>query len=374
MLNTTSDEPIVVLLVEDSETDALWIKAQLESHARASFVLLRETTCAGGVSRLAHERVDIVVLDLTLPDSSGIDTFVAIENVADRVPVVILSGITDDKIALEAVRRGAQNFFSKKEVLSESLGRLLQYTIERFHRQLADRDIESAGLVQRRLFPKHLPQIPGFDVAGHCEPANHVGGDYYDYFVVGDDRLFLVVGDVCGHGFGPSLVMAETRAAIRTMAATTGEVLPIIEQSNRLVHDDEVHWFVTLFLACIDLPSRVVQYVSAGHPGDVYRGDGSWVTLNSGDLPLGIRPGADFNVQSFQLMSADTLVLYTDGIIERLSPEGESFGISRIRQSVSQSRQASAEATIERLFHAAAFFAEDRPSIDDMTAVALKLG
>ncbi len=178
-----SHDPISVLLIEDSAADAALVEKHLKACADPSFVFHHETTLAAGISRLQNTRVDVVVLDLTLPDSSGLETLRPLRSWTGDIPVVILSDQAEDAFALEAMRGGAEDFFAKSEVMSESLGRLLQFAIERFRRQQAEREIATAGFVQRRLFPKQPPSIPGMDVAGRCDPAGRVGGDYFDYFM-----------------------------------------------------------------------------------------------------------------------------------------------------------------------------------------------
>ncbi|MBI2478680.1 MAG: fused response regulator/phosphatase [Planctomycetia bacterium] len=364
---------ITVLLIEDSEADAGLIKAHLDGRSNPSFAVQHETTLHDGVKRLHENLVDIVVLDLSLPDSNGLETFSQVTEAANGAPIVVLSGVKDDQIALEAVRLGAQDFFSKNETISESLGRSLQYTIERFHRQRVEREIDAAAFIQRRLYPRPLPPLPGLDVAGRCDPANQVGGDYFDYLMADENSLILLIGDVSGHGFGPSLVMAETRAAFRTLATTTDDIGKMIRLVNALLVDDNFGTFVSLFLARIDVTTGVCRYVSAGQPAELVRADGSTETLECGDPPLGIRLRNQFTVRQTQLQPNDTLLLYTDGISERSSATPTLFGVSRMRQLIVESSGLTAAQTLERLFDEANAFSNARPPADDMTAIVLKV-
>ena len=371
-MTDNSQDTIVVLLIEDSQADADLIKAHLSSQAKPVFVLHHEATCAAGIARLREAIVDIVVLDLSLPDSNGLATFLAVREAGNGVPIVILSGLADEEVALEAVRLGAQDFFAKNEAIAPSLGRLLQYSLERFHRQKVEREIETAAFVQQRLYPKPLPALKGFEVAGRCDPANQVGGDYFDYFLVDENNLMLVIGDASGHGFGPSLVMAQTRAALRTMAMTTDDIGVIIHEANDLLHHDELGSFVSLFMARIEIEGRLCHYVSAGQPAELVRADGRSETLASPQPPLGIREGARFDVRKTALSPGDTLLLYTDGLSERSWDVRELFGVSRLCDVVAASKDLPAGQIIDRLFDAANEFANGRPAVDDMTAIVLK--
>ena len=372
-MTDTIQDTITVLLVEDSAADAGLITAHLSGRTDPRFNLHHATTLSDALERLRETVADIIVLDLTLPDSSGLATFLAMSEAAHGVPIVILSGMTDSELALEAVREGAQDFFSKDKAISESLGESLQYSIERYHRQRAEREIDAAAFILRRLYPRPLAPLPGFEVAGRCDPANQVGGDYFDYFMADDKSLILVIGDVSGHGFGPSLVMAETRAAMRTMATMTDDIGTMIRQVNELLVYDNLGSFVSLFVARIDIETGVCRYASAGQPAELIRADGSTETLESGDPPLGVLSGNRLEVREAHLRPNDTLLLYTDGISERSPATSELFGVPRMLKSIVESSDSTAEQTLDRLFDEADTFANGRARADDMTAIVLKL-
>jgi serine phosphatase RsbU (regulator of sigma subunit) len=369
----TAATPIRVLLILSSNSDAVLVKANLRCSEERAFDVQHVRTQQAGIEALAGGGIDIIVLDWNLPDSVGIATLRGLKEFAFDIPIVVLSELDGEAEAIEAVRIGAQDCLEKSEAITKPLGKVLEHSIERFHRQHAQRDIASAELVQRRLFPAPLPPIAGYDVCGRCDPANLVGGDYYDYFLVEDSHLIVVIGDVSGHGFGPSLVMAETRAALRTMAATSNDIGTMIHQVNNLIHVDDIHWFVTLFLGKIDTKTGRCHYASAGQPAILKRADGSISELSSRDLPLGIERDFMFSVSETTLATGDTLLLYTDGISERLGGPSEYFGVDRITQQLIHSDGRSAAETVATLFTAANEFAAFRPSTDDMTAVVIKV-
>ena len=201
-----------------------------------------------------------------------------------------------------------------------------------------------------------------------------LGGDYYDYFTAGDDEVMVVIGDVTGHGFGPSLLMAETRAALRTMAATTNDIGTMMGQVNGLIHDHDFGWFVTLFLARIHLASGLCKYASAGQPALLRRADGSILDLRSTDHPLGIIAGTDFQVSELALCDGDLLLLYTDGITERSAGPNQFYGTERIEKHLAEAKNRSAVETLDHIFDDANRYADFRPPVDDMTAVVVKVG
>lgn len=369
----SAPDAINVLLIESFPRDAVLIKANLRCSEHPKFAVRHEGTRQAGMEAVADFNPDVIVLNLNLPDSEGLKTLREMHAYATGIPIVVLTELSSEAEAVEAVHLGAQDCLDKGESITKPLGQPLQYAIERFHRQHAERDIASAAFVQQRLFPTALRPIPGFDVSGRCEPANHVGGDYFDYFLVDEDQLIVVIGDVTGHGFGPSLVMAETRAALRTMAATTNDIGKMIGQVNNLIHDQDFSWFVTLFLGRIDTKTGRCSYASAGHPSILKRSDGSLDELTSRNHPLGIELHADFSVFDTDLHEGDMLLLYTDGISERTAGQDVFFGLDRMALPLLESEQSSAIEIIDEIFERANRFAEFRAPDDDMTAVVVKV-
>ena len=372
----STTEEIQVLLVESFPQDAVLIKANLRCSEDPKFAVRHEQSKSAGIEAISRDQPDLIVLNLNLPDSEGMATLKSVRIAAKGIPIVVLTELANEQEADEAIRLGAQDCLDKGEAITKPLGQILQNSVEQFHRQSAERDIASAAFVQRRLFPTPLPPIPGYDVSGRCDPANHVGGDYFDYFLVDDDQLIVVIGDVTGHGFGPSLVMAETRAALRTMAATTNDIGKMICQVNKLIHDQNFSWFVTLFLGRIEIKTGRCTYASAGHPAVLKRNSGVLEELNSKDHPLGIDIDGKFDVFEIDLHSGDCLLLCTDGISERAAARtpNEFYGTDRIGESLLESNDYSAAELIDKIFDKANAFAESGPPQDDMTVVVVKVG
>ncbi|HSH93098.1 MAG TPA: SpoIIE family protein phosphatase, partial [Roseimicrobium sp.] len=185
--------------------------------------------------------------------------------------------------------------------------------------------------IQQRLFPKESPAIAGFELAGLSHPAEATGGDYFDYLPMMHNRVGVVVGDVTGHGVGPSLLMAETRAYLRILARNRDDVGEIMTRANAMLAEDVGYErFVTLMLVQIDPVTRSLVYVSAGHPaGYVVRPDGTVrAKLKRTGIPLGIKPDNEFESSMPVLLgSGEIVLLVTDGIDEAMSPEGEFYGM-----------------------------------------------
>jgi sigma-B regulation protein RsbU (phosphoserine phosphatase) len=227
--------------------------------------------------------------------------------------------------------------------------------------------------IQQKLFPSQSPRLPGFDIAGATFPADCTGGDYFDFIPMVDRGLGVVVGDVSGHGLGPALLMIETRAILRSLALTVGDVGEILTQANGfLVQDTDKH-FITLFFAHVDPDRQSLTYASGGHRGYLLRWRGNVEILDSTGVALGVIP--DIRMPSsdrITLDEDDILLLLTDGIEEALSPAGECFGVRRIIELARFLRKEPANRIVEMLYKAVAQFTQRAKQQDDITAVVVK--
>jgi serine phosphatase RsbU (regulator of sigma subunit) len=373
-----------VLLIEDNRGDARLIAEYLAEVEGLSFHLESVDRFGAGLERLARGGIDVVLLDLSLPDSRGLDTFVRLQAAAPGVPVVVLTGFNDEVLAVKAVQEGAEDYLVKGYVNSNLLARSLRYAIERTRRRQAERTlretqerIRAAREIQQRLFPVSAPRLPGVEMAGASYPADATGGDYYDYIPMADGSVAVVIGDVTGHGFGPALVMASTRAYLRALAQTNTDVANILALANRVlaadVGDDR---FVTLLLARLDAEARWLVYSNAGHQsGYVFDSLGLVKRqLGSTAMPLGIMPDGEFPAgERVRLVPGDLVVLLTDGIVEARSPDNALFGAQRVFDLVRLYRNDPAQQIVANLYHAVRAFSQNMPQVDDITAVVVKM-
>ena len=363
-----------ILLIEDSNTDALLIQSHLKK-ADATFVVRREERLEDGLQQIDRGEADVVLLDLNLPDSAGLDTFRAVYRQAVQVPIVVLSGQDDVELAVAAVSMGAQDYLPKGEANRSSLARSVRYAIERSRRQRAEQELAAAGEIQRRLFPQSAPTTLGFDIYGRCEPAFSAGGDYFDYFPMHHESLGVVVADVAGHGIGPALIMSETRAILRSLATTYEDPGEILTQAN-LVLSEDLHnnVFVALMLVRLDIKRRRMEFASAGHPGLLFDGNGQLrERIRSCDPPLGVVDSQSFTTYpAIELATGDTVLLYTDGIIESFSESEEQFGEQRMIDIVAETSTESSRTTVDEIFRRVRAYSSDSYYQDDQTAVVVR--
>jgi PAS domain S-box-containing protein len=231
--------------------------------------------------------------------------------------------------------------------------------------------------IQQRLFPKSAPAINGFDIAGVTYPAEATGGDYFDYLPMMNGKVGVIVADVTGHGIGPALLMAETRAYLRTLAANRDDLGEILTSANRILAEDiGQERYVTLFLGKIDPAAHTFCYASAGHPtGYVLAPDGKVkALLKRTSVPLGINPNAKYTDEvQVPLQSGDVVLLLTDGIEEATGPDESFFGIERTLEVVRRIREKPPREILDGLYRAVREFSQDTPQLDDVTAMVIRV-
>lgn len=260
----------------------------------------------------------------------------------------------------------------------------LSFAHERSRRRKAEKRLRSSDLefqmarkIQERLFPAKAPIVPGFEIAGMSCPAQATGGDYFDYVPMLNQHVGVVVGDVSGHGFGPALLMASTRAYLRAFAQThddLGELLGLVNRVLTLDMEDER--FVTIVLARFDTQTRSLIYASAGHPtGYVLDASGRVrVCLPSTGQPLGIASTEDFfESPVYRLQAGEIVILVSDGLTEARAPDGAAFGWKRAVDIVRCYRRDPAARIVANLYHAVRAFSQNAPQLDDITAVVVKI-
>jgi len=260
---------------------------------------------------------------------------------------------------------------------------LLLLALELGDRVTMKRDLEIAREIQHWLVPEKPPQLPGLDIAFRTRPQNTVAGDYYDAFLRSDDpgspasrRLLLVVADVAGKSVPAALLMATFQASLQTLAAAPTTLLELVLALNRYAcaHSLGGARFTTAFLAELDLDTRALTYVSAGHnPPVLRRAAGTVERLEAGGLPLGIRTAASYESGSSDFKPGDLLAIFTDGVIEAENEGGDEYGENRLLGLLAATVPGeSAAATLTRLMTSVDTFVGATRQHDDITCLILR--
>jgi phosphoserine phosphatase RsbU/P len=296
--------------------------------------------------RLRGFAYDVILLDMnfTRDTTSGVEGFQWLETIRrldPDLPVVLFTGYGDVETAVEAIRCGAHDFVLKPWDNEKLVRTLLA----------ACRDVGSAGeppdrpdseiekdlllarQVQLRLLPQAGPHLPRLDYTGYCQPARHAGGDYYDFIVAGEGRLGIALADVSGKGVAAALLMASLQGRLQSIVGTSPDPDAVLHQLNRdFFQMTETNRFASMVYGVIDARTGIFNFTNAGHLPLLLLRSGAVELLKPCDPVLGVFPEATFTRTSLQLKAGDILLLYTDGLTEAPSPDGEEFGIDRVSE------------------------------------------
>ncbi|MCK4850697.1 MAG: SpoIIE family protein phosphatase [Phycisphaerae bacterium] len=284
---------------------------------------------------------------------------------------------------LQLLNKKQGPFTSYDQQLAEALGsqagvalqraRLIEHYIEK---QRMSRDLEIAKDIQHNLLPHEDPSVDGYEIASAFEPCDETGGDCYDFLLLPQDRLVFMLGDATGHGVGPALVSAETRALLRSAASLTNDIEKIIKLVNSLLAQDlPGNRFTTAFLGIIDTVRHNLVYASAGQgPVLFYQADGAEVSqLEVTGIPLGIMADFEYDVaQPRPLAKGDIIMLLTDGFYEWTDPSGELFGADRAGKILRDNASKPAGQILQAIREAVRNFAQGTRQTDDLTAIIIK--
>lgn len=239
----------------------------------------------------------------------------------------------------------------------------------------AAREMEIAKQVQARLFPQTLPRLQSLDYAGICIQARQVGGDYYDFLDLGQERLGLVIGDVSGKGIAAALMMANLQANMRSQCAVAVEQPQRFLQSvNQLFYENTTDSaYATLFFAEYDDREKRLRYANCGHLSAlILRSDGKIERLDSTCCVLGLFNKWECSMGDSWLTAGDILALYTDGVTESFNEAGEEFGEERLVELLQRHTESSPRTLLASVVDEVRRFSSHEQS-DDITLIVARV-
>jgi serine phosphatase RsbU (regulator of sigma subunit) len=324
-----------LLLVEDDRGDVVLVE-ELIADANADIDMVVAPSMADAERELNNWRPDCVLLDLNLPDANGISALDRITKKNDNVPIVVLTGLSDEHFGVSAVASGAQDYLVKGRVDPEMLRRALFYAIERKRAELTAVELHASRIrarenarLERGLLPTPLLlDPPGIDVVAQYRSSREnglLGGDFYDVVQTPDGTAHVVIGDVSGHGPDEAALGVALRIAWRTLVLAGLRGVELMPQLERILIAERagIGTFASVLSLTIHPDDPMVVAVRAGHPGMLLHGGGSvwWVDPYSGPA-LGLPANADWPSDTFELPAGHGLVLLTDGVFEGHSGAG----------------------------------------------------
>jgi serine phosphatase RsbU (regulator of sigma subunit) len=243
-------------------------------------------------------------------------------------------------------------------------------------RERIEQELRVARLIQQTLLPKHVPDLPGYQLAAYYQPAREVGGDFYDFLDLESGHLGLVVGDVTDKGVPAAIVMATTRTMLRASAQrldSPGEVLKRV--NDVIVRDIPPNMFITCLYAILDPESGLLRFANAGHDLPYRRrrtsNSGGAEELRATGMPLGLLPSMSYEEKEIVLERGDSVLFYSDGLVEAHDPQREMFGFPRLQGLVGAHRSDGPAMVNFLLSELARFTGDQWEQEDDITLVTL---
>jgi phosphoserine phosphatase RsbU/P len=262
--------------------------------------------------------------------------------------------------------------FSVHAALAIENARLHQDIVEK---ERIEKELEIAGTIQRRLLPKQLPALPGYEIDAVARPSKNVGGDYYDLIMLSEGKYAFVIADVSGKGVPAALLVSTLHASLHAYIDGATNLAQLVKRLNLVVHDNtEAERFITLFMAVLDPRDGTLTFVNAGHnfPFVLRTQQSSIQPLFSTGLPLGMFDSVEFQQETVKLEPSDFLVMYTDGVTEAMNKSMDEYGETRLRQVMIGASDKPAAGLLGGIVSDVEKFVAGEPQSDDLTMLVLK--
>ncbi|MCP4749896.1 MAG: fused response regulator/phosphatase [Proteobacteria bacterium] len=365
-----------ILIVED-EGDILLLLRQLLS---SKWKVVAARNGREAVTMNEKEKPRMILMDIMMPVMDGISAIEIIRRDYDsaRLPILVLSAIGDKKKFIEAFQAGANDYipkpFNKTELLARvevnlKAARLTGELEAKNHRLLEEKKL--ARRIQEGILPIQ-PRLHSLEIACFYRASDKIGGDFFD--VRENERtVHIMIGDVSGHGTSSALLMAACKGILHTLGLSSDSPVDIVEKANAIMLEmvGNSGMFSTLIYLCLDKNTNEIEMVSAGHNPAYIIGKTEIHELPSTGLPLGFYPQSSWNTRRRTLRSDETVVLYTDGLIETRDATGRMFGADRLEDLWRRSAARKPAEIVDETVQKTDGFCQGRFQ-DDVTLLAFK--
>jgi serine phosphatase RsbU (regulator of sigma subunit) len=333
-VRTAGGHRLSVLLVEDDRGDALLVE-ELIADAAADFTCAWAQSMSAAEQELALTHPDCVLLDLNLPDANGIAALEHLKQMDPNIPIVVLTGLSDEHFGMSAVASGAQDYLVKGRVEPEMLRRAVLYAIERKRAEVTAVELHASQLramenarLERGLSPSPLLlDNPGVEIIARYVPSREntlLGGDFYDFVQTPDRTVHVMIGDVAGHGPDEAALGVALRIAWRALTFAGLRGPDRMRELERILRTERAGrgTFATVLSLAIPPEGSRFRAVRAGHPGMLVHGEGTvnWLEPPGGPA-LGLQSGG-WDYHQVEWPQGTGLVLLTDGLFEGHSGRG----------------------------------------------------
>ena len=334
--------------------------------------------------------IEIILSDINMPEMDGLTLLAKVNEMRNpALRVIMVSAYGDMKNIRQAMNNGAFDFATKPidmDDLSVTIEKAIEqisyvHASQKEHSQLESlrKDLDAARDIQQYILPRVFPPFPEeagrLDIFASMEAAKEVGGDFYDFFHIDEERIALVIADVCGKGIPAALFMAVSRTMIRAKGSQCKHVGECLTESNHLLASYSMDcMFLTVFYAIYSTRTGVLAYANAGHnPPRLLHADGSVEELPlAKNTIVGAFGGIEYAEDTLQMQPGDTLVMYTDGVTEAINPAEEEFGTQRLDATLAAHAQDDCQNIVESVKKAMHEFVDGAEQSDDITMLVVK--
>ena len=334
--------------------------------------------------------IEIILSDINMPEMDGLTLLAKVNEMRNpALRVIMVSAYGDMKNIRQAMNNGAFDFATKPidmDDLSVTIEKAIEqirfvHESQKAHTQLESlkKDLTTARDIQQYILPQVFPPFPEesdkMDVYASMEAAKDIGGDFYDFFRIDDERFAFVIADVCGKGIPAALFMAVSRTMIRSKGSQCDNAGECLTESNRLLASYSVDcMFLTVFYAIYNTNTGFITYCNAGHnPPHLLRANGSIEELPMArNMIVGAFDNIEYKEDTLQLEHGDTLVMFTDGVTEAMNGAEQEFGVERLDNILSGMAGKGSQQIVEAVKAGVSDFVDDAEQSDDITMLVLK--
>jgi len=383
-------KPTKILVVDDEPDLELLISQKFRKKVRSNeFDFTFAHNGLEALAKLKESDVDLVLTDLNMPEMDGLTLISKLREQYPNTKSVIISAYGDMGNIRKALNHGAFDFLTKPidfEDLEITIGKTIeevlaikQAELDREKLSIIERELNVAYQIQSSMVPRDFPAFPDrdeFDIFAKMYPAKHVGGDFFDFFLIDDYHLYFVIGDVSGKGVPAALFMAMSRTLIKAIALKGVPPDICLDDVNKILYlDNEFSMFVTVFAGVLNTFTGEVKYCNAGHnPPYLIKKDGGVEELEStNSIALGIMDEENlFSSKSIMLHPGDAIFLYTDGVTEATDSENILFSDDRLHNFLKTVSESSPTDIVNNVIEQVNAYSSGVMQADDITAMCLK--
>ncbi|MCS6806618.1 MAG: SpoIIE family protein phosphatase [Acidobacteriota bacterium] len=333
-----------------------------------------------------HSGIDIVLTDINMPEMDGLTLLEKLSELDVLLKAVIVSAYGDMENIRTAMNRGAFDFLTKPIDFQD-----LDITIDKTLHELAvlkqavqardqlltlQKELSVATSIQQSILPRTFPPFPHrqeVEIYAQMVPARQVGGDFYDFFLIDEERIGFVIADVSGKGVPAAIFMAMSRALLKATALTGVPAGECLRHVNRLLcRESDSGLFVTLFYGILRTPTGEVEYSIAGHSPPYLLGVRIAPVEYKGGMVLGVIEDNEYQVGRIVLQPGDGLFLYTDGVTEARDADQNFFSEHRLTEFLQRISDSSLPEMIQGVVGEVKNFSAGAPQTDDITILAIR--